>query len=110
MGAKQFSDALHVQHLQHYDMLHLQYLQAVAAGSKLKQWLQRTNHPFPKFEDTSANGFHGFVPSAQLLCDMYHHFIEEHHAELEQHTAMRSGEVCSIDHSFKVSLLLTICF
>jgi hypothetical protein len=103
MGAKQFSDALRVQHLRHYDALHLQYLQAIAAGSKMKQWLQKTYSPFPKFEDSSDDGFHGFVPSAQWLRDMYDNFIEEHRGELEQHTAMRSGEICSIDHSFKVS-------
>jgi hypothetical protein len=30
MGAKQFSNALLVQHLQNYDLLHLQYLQTLA--------------------------------------------------------------------------------
>ena len=103
MGAKQFSDALCVQHLQHYDMLHLQYLQALAVGSHMKSWLHQTYPPFPKFEDTSDDGYHGFVPSAQWLRDIYDEFIEEHQNDLVQHTAMRSAEICSIDHSFKVS-------
>jgi hypothetical protein len=102
MGAKQFSDALRVQHLRHYDELHLQYLQSIAMGKKMDSWLRKSYDPFLKFDDTSVNGFHGFVPSAQWLQDIYDHFIEEHRHELEQHTAMRSGEICSIDHSFKV--------
>jgi len=102
MGAKQFSDALRVQHLQHYDELHLQYLQAIAVGSKLKTWLHQAYEPFPKFEDQSLTGFHGYVPSAQWLHGLYDEFIEEHQQELVQHTAMLSGEICSIDHSFKV--------
>ncbi|KAF8578394.1 hypothetical protein K439DRAFT_1621365 [Ramaria rubella] len=102
MGAKQFSDALCVQHTHHYDELHLQYLQSIYACQGMANWKKQTFSAFKKFDDMSSEGFHGFVPSAQWLQDMYDRFIENHKAELEQHTAMLSAEICTTDHSHKI--------
>jgi hypothetical protein len=33
---------------------------------------------------------------------VYDHFIEAHRKDFNQHTAMLTGNVCAIDHSFKV--------
>ncbi|KAF8057819.1 hypothetical protein FPV67DRAFT_1394478, partial [Lyophyllum atratum] len=48
-------------------------------------------------------GFHGFVPSAQWLRDIYDQFIEEHRDQFNQHTAMLTAKICAIDHSFKLT-------
>ncbi|KAF8971765.1 hypothetical protein BDZ97DRAFT_1650519, partial [Flammula alnicola] len=101
MGAKQFSDALRVQHLQKYDELHLQYLHSLATSRGLSEWRGQKFEDFLPFKDRSPNGPHGYVPSSQWLRDMYDHFIEEHQDELNQHTAMLSAEICAIDHSHK---------
>ncbi|KAL6304628.1 hypothetical protein BKA93DRAFT_718075, partial [Sparassis latifolia] len=104
MGAKQFSDALRVQHLCHYDNLHLQYLQFLQGRRIIAEWPRdQIFLPFLPFDDTSLDGFHGFVPSSQWLRDMYDQFMEEHASEINQHTAMLSGEICTIDHSHKIT-------
>ena len=102
MGAKQFSDALRIQHLQWYDELQLQYLHTLAARRGLSEWQSAKFYAFLPFDDYSLMGLHGFVPSSQWLRDMYDSFIEEHQVELNQHTAMLSAEICAIDHSHKV--------
>jgi hypothetical protein len=102
MGAKQFSDALRIQHLQRYDELNLQYMRSLAARHSLAEWQGRKFEPFPPFSDQTPNGFHGFVPSSQWLRDMYDKFVEDHQHELNQHTSMLSAEICAVDHSHKV--------
>ena len=101
IGAKQFSDALRVQHLLKYDELYLQYLHELAFRS-LNGWLGQKYETFPAFNDISPRGPHGFVPGAQWLKDMYDRFIEEHRHYFNQHTAMLSAEICALDHSHKV--------
>jgi hypothetical protein len=101
MGAKQFSDALRVQHLLKYDELHLQYLHELASRS-LDGWRGQKYERFLAFDNTSPQGPHGFVPGAQWLKDMYDCFIEEHQHDFNQHTAMLSAEICALDHSHKV--------
>jgi len=101
MGAKQFSDALCVQHLLKYDELHLQYLHELAFRS-LEGWLGQKYETFLPFDNISPQGLHGFVPSARWLKDMYDGFIEEHRHSFNQHTAMLSAEICALDHSHKV--------
>jgi hypothetical protein len=105
MGAKQFSNALLIQHLQKYDQLHLLYLQTIAQRP-LGALLDKTKRfkAFRSFDDRSEDGYHGFVPSSQWLRDVYDAFIEGHAHELNQHTAMLSAIICAIDHSFKVRL------
>ncbi|KAF8237933.1 hypothetical protein L208DRAFT_1506381, partial [Tricholoma matsutake] len=108
MGAKQFSNALLVQHLQNYDLLHLQYLQTPAllaeSGSLLLMGPSALKFkPFLSFDNKSPDGFQGFVPSSQWLCDVYDAMIEEHGPEFNQHTAMLTGDICRIDHSFKLT-------
>ncbi|GLB45297.1 putative essential for the formation of DNA replication focal centers [Lyophyllum shimeji] len=105
MGAKQFSNALRVQHLQNYDRIHLQYLHTLAASPLLSH--SQFNHtkfkPFLPFDDRSPDGFHGFIPSAQWLRDVYDQFIEEHADQFNQHTAMLTAKICGVDHSFKLT-------
>ena len=102
MGSKQFSNALRVQHLQLHDELHLQYLHYLVPQKHLSAWQGKTFKPFLPFDDQTADGFHGFTPSAQWLRDVYDHFIEAHHKDFNQHMAMLTGNVCAVDHSFKV--------
>jgi len=61
---------------------------------------------FLSFDNTSPCGFHGFVPSAAYLRDIYDDFMEEHRHEIDQMAAMTSGEICAIDHSHKVCHLI----
>ncbi|KAG6875262.1 hypothetical protein C0992_004529 [Termitomyces sp. T32_za158] len=102
MGAKQFSNALLIQNLQNYDNLHLSYLHEIAERGT-GPFLDKKYKSFPPFHDQSSDGLHGFVPSAQWLRDMYDKFVAEHRLDLNQHTAMLTGEVCAIDHSFKLT-------
>ncbi|KAF8056942.1 hypothetical protein FPV67DRAFT_1637573 [Lyophyllum atratum] len=103
MGAKQFSDALRIQHLQRYDELHLQYLHSLAQRRGVSMWRGQKFKSFLPFEDTSPDGLHAFIPSSQWLRDMYDQFIEQHKDAFNQHTAMLSADICAIDHSHKVT-------
>ncbi|KAF9522304.1 hypothetical protein CPB83DRAFT_116942 [Crepidotus variabilis] len=103
MGAKQFSDALRVQHLLRYDELHLQYLDWIVSRVVMDSWMGTKYKSFLKFDDTSDEGYNGFVPSSQWFRDMYDNFIEDHRAEFNQHMGMLTGEICAIDHSHKIT-------
>jgi len=61
---------------------------------------------FLSFDNTSPHGFHGFIPSAAYLQDIYNDFMEEHWHEINQMAAMTPGEICAIDHSHKVCHLI----
>ena len=104
MGAKQFSDALQVQHLEMYDELTLQYLNYLAHQQSISGMQGEKYEAFLPYDDYSSKGPHGFVPSSQWLQDMYDQFIEENQDHLNQHTGMLSAEICAIDHSHKVNL------
>ncbi|KAG6875210.1 hypothetical protein C0992_004756, partial [Termitomyces sp. T32_za158] len=106
MGAKQFLNALLVQHLQNYDLLQLSYLQTLApgAGSLFSTGpFARKFKSFLPFDDKSPDGLQGFVPSASWLRDVYDSLIEEHRDDLNQHMGMLTGRICAIDHSFKLA-------
>ncbi|GLB43789.1 putative essential for the formation of DNA replication focal centers [Lyophyllum shimeji] len=108
MGAKQFSNALLVQHLQSYDLLHLRYLQRIAQLAESGSVLLTGPSPhkfksFLPFDDKSPDGLQGFVPSSQWLRDVYDSLIEEHKDEFNQHMSMLTGSICGIDHSFKLA-------
>ncbi|KIK50165.1 hypothetical protein GYMLUDRAFT_253216 [Collybiopsis luxurians FD-317 M1] len=104
LGAKQFADALRAQQLQRYDELQLQYSHFLLNSSTLKLALTgKKAELFPPFDDRSEKGFAGFVPGHQWLRDLYDSFIESHLQDFNQHTAMLTGEICAIDHSFKVT-------
>jgi hypothetical protein len=107
MGAKQFSDALRVQHIEKYHNLHLQYLHWLTECQSMNKWMGVKYKAFLPYEDRSPEGFGGFVPSSQWLRDVYDDFIEEHHPQFDQHTAMLSAEICAIDHSHKVDSCFT---
>jgi hypothetical protein len=91
-----------MRHLQRYDELQLQYLQSIAWGHSISDWRQQTFKAFLPFEDPSDDGYHGFIPSAQWLRDMYDDFIEEHDQDFNQHRALLTNEICALDHSHKV--------
>jgi len=103
MGSKQFADALLVQHLLRYDELHLQYVDCLVSRKGLAQWRGQKYKSFLPFDNTSDDGLHGYVPSAQWLRDIYDNYIEEHRDELNQHMAMLTAEICAIDHSHKIT-------
>jgi hypothetical protein len=103
IGAKQFSDALRIQHLEAYDELNLQYLNYLARRRSISS-LGEKYEVFLPYNDYSSKGPHGFVLSSQWLRDMYDQFIEENQDRLNQHTGMLSAEICAIDHSHKVKL------
>jgi hypothetical protein len=101
MGAHQVAAMFCVQHLLRYDELCRQYLHTALSRINLPG---QVYDPFPPFEDTSDKGFHGFVPSGQWFRDIYDGYIECHKNSFNQHTAMLTGRVCAIDHSYKVFL------
>ncbi|KAI1781923.1 hypothetical protein LXA43DRAFT_907287 [Ganoderma leucocontextum] len=104
MGAKQFADAVRVQHLRHYDILQLQYLHFLRTRQSISAWpAGQTFAAFLAFDDASTDGYRGFVPSASWFRDVYAAFQEAHAPDIDQHTAMLSGEVYAIDHSHKIS-------
>jgi hypothetical protein len=102
MGPKQFSDAVRVQHLLCYDELHMQYLDTLVVRSGLAQWLGKKFQSFLPFDDTSQEGFHGYVPCSQLFRNVYNRNVEDHRLQYNQHTAMLPATICAIDHSHKV--------
>lgn len=101
MGSKQFSDALRVQHLLRYDEIHLQYLDRLACLS-LDGWMSRKYEPFLPFDNDTPSGFHGYVPAAQWVREMYDRYIGEHGQDFNQHMSLLSAEICALDHSHKV--------
>ncbi|KAJ6546376.1 hypothetical protein B0H10DRAFT_2243630 [Mycena sp. CBHHK59/15] len=103
MGSKQFSDALRVRHLERYDKLHLSYLSTLAKVKEMSEWRGTKFKSFLPFEDDSANGYHGFVPSSQWLRDLFDRFIELHAFDFDQAIAVLSALICAIDHSFKLA-------
>ncbi|KAF6750676.1 hypothetical protein DFP72DRAFT_817488, partial [Ephemerocybe angulata] len=102
MGSGQFADAVLAQHLLHYDKLHLQYLDFIAQGVAISEFTDRKYKSFLPFDDTSAEGFRGFVPSAHYFRDIYDAFMDEHRHHYDQHTAMLSAVICALDHSHKL--------
>ncbi|KAJ7246127.1 hypothetical protein B0H12DRAFT_1235640 [Mycena haematopus] len=103
MGAKQFSDALRVKHLEQYDKLQLSYLWKIAESQGLARWRQKKFRAFKSFEDSSLDGYHGFIPSSQWLRDLFDTFMERRAPCLDQVMAMLSAEINAIDHSFKLA-------
>jgi hypothetical protein len=102
MGVKQILDSLRVQHLLCYDELHLQYLNSLVTRRGLASWHGIKYNPFLPFDDTSTEGYHGYVLSAQLLRNIYDYYIEEHRPDITQHMAMLTADIIAIDHSHKV--------
>jgi hypothetical protein len=102
MGAKQFSDALRVRHLEYYDKLQISYLWKIAEVQGIASWRGRKFNAFKPFDDTSAKGYHGFIPSSQWLRDLFDTFMEHHGHNFDQAMSMLSGFVNGVDHSFKV--------
>lgn len=103
MGSKQFADDVRVLFLQRHEELHLQYLHNILSKRGMSEFLGEQFKPFKDFNNRSDDGFHGYVPSSQLLRDIYDTYIEEHRHHVDQHMSMLSADICAIDHSHKVS-------
>ena len=105
MGTKQFSNILRVLGHRHFDMAHAQYLDGLLLQEK-----QLLDPPLTKYDMFGTfidrSGYAGFVPSSKWLCMMYDQFIEENGDQIDQKTAMCSGEVCCLDHHHKVKFIL----
>ena len=102
VGAKQFSDALRVQHKEMFDHQHMQYLQLVARGSALRLAGGVTFKAFGSFEGE----FGGFVPSGQWLRDMWDDMMERRMPDIQQYMSMLPVRVFGMDHSHKVHISL----
>jgi hypothetical protein len=100
MGSKQFSNCLQVLHYRHFDIIHAQYLDGILSH-KCDSDPSNVYLPFGTFED--KHGYCGFVPSSLWLRQMYDKLIEDHGTQIDQKTAMCSGEICAIDHSHKIT-------
>ncbi|KAG1721545.1 uncharacterized protein EDB91DRAFT_1064357, partial [Suillus paluster] len=88
-------------HYEHFNNLHLQYLELVHDCYKScpKQfWVRK--QAFGSFSD--RNGYAGFVPSAGYLRHFYDMIIEWRSTEMKQCIAMLPVRVLAIDHSFKI--------
>ena len=59
--------------------------------------------PFSPFRD--RDGYAGFIPSAGYFKRFYDQLIESWSGDMQQHMAMLSARVLSVDHSFKVRLV-----
>ncbi len=100
MGSKQFSNCLQVLHHRYFDTIHAQYLDGILSR-KCDSDPSTSYQPFGTFED--PHGYCGFVPSSQWLRGIYDKIIEDHGTQIDQKTAMLSGEICAIDHSHKIT-------
>ena len=107
MGSKQFADALRMQHILRYDMMELQYLNHLSSFA-LNGWLGQKFAAFPRFDDLGPLGPRLYTPHATLCRNFYDNFIDEHRTEINQHTAMLTANICSIDHSHKVSFRIRL--
>lgn len=104
MGAKQFSDCVRVQHLEHYDKTRLQYYHSLVPRVKMGQWRGEDRFEvFLPYDDTSDCGMHGFVPNATFFRKVHDQILLEHRGEMLQHVSMLPLTVGAMDHSFKVS-------
>ncbi|KAG0696824.1 hypothetical protein DFH29DRAFT_1024356, partial [Suillus ampliporus] len=101
IGPVPFMQMLQSFHYEHFDNLHLQYLELMHDCYKScpKQfWVRK--QAFGSFSD--RNGYAGFVPSAGYLRHFYDMIIERRSTEMKQCIAMLPARVLAIDHSFKI--------
>ncbi|KAK2467195.1 hypothetical protein APHAL10511_000744 [Amanita phalloides] len=79
----------------------LQYYELVRArrDSVLSGLLQK-HQRFGAWDDRA--GYAGYVPSGRYFGGIYNLVMEEHAREIDQHMAMLSCHILTIDHSFKV--------
>ncbi|KAJ7446024.1 hypothetical protein B0H11DRAFT_1930366 [Mycena galericulata] len=101
MCTKQFADTLRVRHLENYDKLHISYLLTLSEHAPMARFTERKLKTFLPFDDTSAERFHGFLPSSQWFRDLFDKFVEEHGHEYDQHTALLTAFIAAIHHSFE---------
>ncbi|PPQ80024.1 hypothetical protein CVT24_003845, partial [Panaeolus cyanescens] len=84
LGVNQFSDVLRDLHSLAHDAKHLKYLESIIErrSDSMRSGKQRHYASFPLFDDQSDN--------------------EDHRHDINQHMAMRSADICAVDHSHKL--------
>jgi hypothetical protein len=106
IGSSSFADMIRTFHYQQYDALHLDYLLMVRSRmqSPLIKMFGRVP-PFGLFGD--RHGYAGYVPSPLYFRTFYEQFMDKHAVGIDQHMAMLSARILSIDHSHKVNFTLS---
>lgn len=106
IGPGPFAEMVRTNHIRHYEKLHLQYLEMVYARlhSATAKFLAKFR-PFGLFDD--CDGYAGFTPSPHYFRNFYVIYISSHAGEMDQFTALLSGSILQIDHSYKV---ISLCF
>jgi hypothetical protein len=100
VGPVPFANTIRTNHLRHYELLHVQYLEVVYAQLRSSQhFLLAKFKPFGVFDD--RDGYAGFTPCASYYRDFYVNFMASHASEIDQHMAMLSAKILCIDHSFR---------
>jgi hypothetical protein len=114
MGPRGMRALLIEMHTMRFNVLQLQYLEAVferISGQELGGATQSTLHSFmsattPDFGDFGDHHrYAGFVPTDRYLSEMMNKAIEREEGDANQHTACLAIDQISIDDSHKVFLL-----
>lgn len=96
-----FTDMIRRFHIREYERRHLCYLQMIhAQRGSVADFFKVKYERFSEFGD--RNGYAGYTPSNLYFQRFYVKFIEGHAHEMDQHMAMLSARVLSVDHSHKV--------
>ena len=83
----------------------LQYYELVGARKdSVLSGLLPKHHRFGTWNDQA--GYAGYVPSGQYFAGLYNVIMEKHAKEINQRMAMLSCKILTIDHSFKVCILI----
>ena len=106
MGPDPFANMIRTHHIRRYELLKLQYLELIYARLRSSGQLLLANfQPFSSFDD--RDGFAGFSPSANYFRTFYVKFITAHAPVMDQYMGMLPARVLEIDHSFKVSEVIS---
>jgi hypothetical protein len=103
VGPTPFAEMIRTFHIRRYEQLASLYYELIALrlNSPLQLWGQLPKHQrFGAWND--RGGYAGYVPSGRYFGGLYNLFIESHSNEIDQHMAMLSCRILTIDHSFKV--------
>ena len=75
LGAQQFAKIIHAQHLCHFDILQIQYLEMIDVMRLNSPW----NSTFEAFSSfNNPLGYAGYVPNPHWFRDIYDSYIELH--------------------------------
>jgi hypothetical protein len=105
VGPTPFAEMIQTFHIHRYEQLASLYYELIALrlNSLLQLWGQLPKHQhFGAWND--RGGYASYVPSGRYFGGLYNLFIESHSNEIDQHMAMLSCRILTIDHSFKAEL------